>query len=257
MSAKNAKSTEIGLDIKGNAATITLTSLDGRRPPVIDLGVLDQLNERLDQLGARSTESGSVRAVVLRSSSPRFFCAGGNMDALAKLNGKTMAEWIERGHSVFARIETLEIPTIAVVGGYALGGGLELALACDIIYATDQARFGQTEVRLGFVTGWGGGRRLSERVGVARAKEMSFTGKIVEAQFVGNERAVEERLAQTIRDICQGADHAIRAMKSIILQSAVDPGANLMLEKENSVLIVDSLETARRMRDFFNRRKKP
>jgi len=266
MAAETSASTEINLDINDEVATITLVAPDSRKPPVIDLGVLDRFDERLDRLESVGTRAGVVRVVVIRSGSPRFFCAGGNVDALATLNAATMAEWIERGHSVLSRIETLPVPTIAVVGGYALGGGLELALACDLIYATEQANFGQTEVRLGFVTGWGGGRRLAERVGLARAKEISFTGKILgvsEAaeiglvQFMGDERVVEEHLAQTVWEICQGADHAIRATKHIISQSAfVGPAANLALEREHSVVIVESSETVRRVQEFLRRRKK-
>jgi enoyl-CoA hydratase len=86
------------------------------------------------------------------------------------------------------RLEALPLPVLAIVQGYAMGGGLELAMACDLIYASQDARFGQSEAKLGLVTGWGGCYRLSRRVGLARAKELAFTGRIfdgVEAQAMG------------------------------------------------------------------------
>jgi enoyl-CoA hydratase len=171
-------STRLSTAYADAVCTVTLHPPEGK-PPTLDPAVMDAFDRVLDEVEARGTE---LSAVVLQSASPKFFCAGANIKALETLNRDTIGAWIERGHRLMNRIEALPLPTIARVEGYALGGGLELAMACDLIFASSLAKFGQTETKLGFVTGWGGSYRLARRVGLARAKELVFSGRIFGAE---------------------------------------------------------------------------
>jgi len=108
--------------------------------------------------------------------------AGADVAEMAELDPLQARRFADLGQRVFARLERLEAPTIAAVNGFALGGGLELAMACDLVYASEKARFGQPEVNLGLIPGFGGSQRLARRVGLMRAKELVFTGEMVDAQ---------------------------------------------------------------------------
>ncbi|WP_448810583.1 enoyl-CoA hydratase/isomerase family protein [Agromyces bauzanensis] len=132
---------------------------------------------------------GGVRGVLLVGAGGRAFVAGADIRGLATLEPEPAADVARLGHRVAAAIETLPAPVIACVDGFALGGGLELALACDLIYATDASSFGQPEVRLGLIPGFGGTVRLPRAVGVARAKELIYSGR-----RIGIDEAVESGL---------------------------------------------------------------
>jgi enoyl-CoA hydratase len=123
----------------------------------------------------------ALRALVLTGAGDKAFVAGADiaeMSALAPLEARRFAE---AGQRTFERLEGLPIPTIAAVNGFALGGGCELAMACDLVYASERARFGQPEVNLGIIPAFGGTQRLQRRVGPARAMEMILTGDMVDA----------------------------------------------------------------------------
>ncbi len=158
----------------GAVATIALVPPEGK-PPTLDTGVFDALEEALGAL-----EADPPRLAVLRSTTDRYFCVGANLNVLRTLDARTIGPWVERGHAVLNRLEDLPCPVLARVAGYALGGGLELALASDVLYADASARLGLTEARLGFIPGWGGTRRLAERVGPRAAGQLFFAGRIVD-----------------------------------------------------------------------------
>jgi enoyl-CoA hydratase len=258
--------TDVTLSVHDGRATLTLVPDVERRPPVIDLSMLDRLEAALAAVQRTLGGPGSARVAIVRSASSRSFCAGASIDALESLDRSTIDRWVERGHEVFLRLERLPLPTIAVIAGHAFGGGLELALACDLIFATESAQFAQPETRLGFVTGWGGGRRLAERVGTARARELAYTGRTVGAeeavamglvQYAGSVADVEERLERTVRDIAEGSAVAVAAMKEIA--GAADPGAaerSLELERRHSREVIGDPETVRRVGEFLARRRR-
>ena len=123
-----------------------------------------------------------VDVVILTGSGEKSFVAGTDIGELTKLDEKSGKEFAAGGQQVFARIEGLGKPVIAAVNGYALGGGLEIALACHIRLAAENARFGQPEVNLGIIPGYGGTQRLARQVGEAKAMEMILTGDHVTAQ---------------------------------------------------------------------------
>ena len=122
------------------------------------------------------------RAAILTGAGDKAFVAGADiaeMRALAPAQAKAMSD---TGHRLGALLEAAPFPVLAAVNGFALGGGCELALACDFIYASDRAKFGQPEVNLGVIPGFGGTQRLGRRVGVGRARELVYTGDILDAQ---------------------------------------------------------------------------
>ena len=123
----------------------------------------------------------SLRALIVTGEG-RAFAAGADIEAMSHMD-PTQAEAFSRlGHRAFATLEALRVPTIAAVNGFALGGGCELAMACDWIYASTRARFGQPEVKLGLIPGFGGTSRLVRRVGVSWAKELACSGVNLDAQ---------------------------------------------------------------------------
>ena len=143
----------------------------------LDTATLEALEQRCREI---ESDAG-VRAVVLTGEG-RVFAAGADIAEMRKQGPLEAEEFSRLGHRVLARLEGLEVPSIAAVNGYALGGGCELALACDWIYASTKARFGQPEVKLGLIPGFGGTSRLVRRVGVAWAKELVLAGEPVDAE---------------------------------------------------------------------------
>ena len=157
---------------------VALLTLD--RPKVLNAlstEVLTRLGERIEELRAEP----ELRAAVLTGEG-RAFAAGADI-AEMRDHGPTEALALSRlGQRVFSALESLPIPVLAAVNGFALGGGCELACACDWIYASSRARFGQPEVNLGLVPGFGGTGRLARRVGLAWAKELVISGEPIDAE---------------------------------------------------------------------------
>lgn len=260
--------TTVEMGVVDQVATVTLIPPDHRKPPTMDYEVFDRLEvvcEEITLLHAKDPES--CCAAVVRSGSEKFFSAGANIEVLKMLDETTMDRWIARGHQICDRIEAIPIPVIAVVFGYVLGGGLEFALSCDFILAGDQARFGQPEATLGFVSGRAGAFRLSERIGVARAKELFFTGKILTANeafdigivnFVGSREAVESRLADTTDRIRNNSRTAVTEVKAILNRcngGSLEEMAEL--ERLASRKCITDSDTHRRMDLFFKHKHQP
>ena len=143
----------------------------------IGLEMLSALNEALGQAETDST----VRVVVIEGAGAKAFSAGGNTQEFAALKGEAVSHWIEQGHAVFNRLAQLKKPTVAYIDGYALGGGLELALTCDFRLGTERAVLGSPEVTNGWLPGWGGMVRLRRLVSEATAKEIVLLGEKISA----------------------------------------------------------------------------
>lgn len=122
-----------------------------------------------------------TRAVIVTGAGEKAFVAGADIAAMSTMTVKEGREFGKFGNDIFRKLETLPIPTIAAVNGFALGGGNELAMSCDIRYCSDNAVFGQPEVGLGITPGFGGTQRLVRVVGTGKAKEMVFTGQNIKA----------------------------------------------------------------------------
>jgi len=196
------------VDAGGAVATVTID-----RPQV--LNALDEVTLR-ELLAAFEGLAASplLRCVILTGAGEKAFVAGADIAQMAGLGPREARTFAELGHDLGDAIEALPAPVIAAVGGFALGGGCELALACDFIYASSKARFGQPEVNLGVIPGFGGTQRLARRVGIGRARELVYTGAIIpadEALRIGLVNAVVEPAQLMPR---------VRAVADIIAQKA-------------------------------------
>ena len=211
--------TNILLEKKGSIAVATIN-----RPKALNAlnsQVLEDLNELLDLVNADE----EIRALVLTGSGEKAFVAGADiaeMSTLTKTEGEAFGK---KGNDVFRKLETLPIPTVAAVNGFALGGGCELSMSCDIRICADTAVFGQPETGLGITPGFGGTQRLARLVGPGMAKQLIYTAKNIkadEALRIGLVNAVypleelmpaAEKLAATI---AKNAPIAVRACKKAI-----------------------------------------
>lgn len=156
---------------------MALITLDHPPVNVLSRSVLDALSHRL----AEAERDPEVRTVVLSSASERAFAAGADIREMAPMGPSAAREHGSRGQGVTRQIERLPLPVIAAVHGVCLGGGCEIALACDFVVASEDATFGQPEVNLGVMPGWGGTQRLPRRIGPVRARSWIMTGRAVPA----------------------------------------------------------------------------
>lgn len=150
----------------------------------LNLELLQELENYLHSLMQKSY--GEVRALIVTGQGDKAFVAGADIKEMSGMNVKEAQKFSESGQRVFRLFETLRLPVIAAVNGFALGGGLELALSCDFIYASENAKLGLPEVGLGLIPGFGGTARLSRVVGINRAREMILTGEMISAQEAMN-----------------------------------------------------------------------
>ncbi|MEO7730886.1 MAG: enoyl-CoA hydratase-related protein [Kofleriaceae bacterium] len=125
--------------------------------------------------------SSEIRVVILTGAGDKAFVAGADIAEMRELTPRQAQAFAQMGGTMASSIEASEKPWIAAVNGFALGGGCELALACDFIYASDKAKFGQPEIKLGIIPGFGGTQRLTRRIGVAKTKELCMTGDTIDA----------------------------------------------------------------------------
>ena len=135
----------------------------------------------LDQLLTEIEKNDDIRVVIITGAGSKAFVAGADISEFSGLIGKEGMELAKRGQEVFARIENASKPFIAAVNGFALGGGCELAMACHFRIASDNAKFGQPEVNLGLIPGYGGTQRLTQLIGKGRAMELLMTGNMIDA----------------------------------------------------------------------------
>ncbi len=132
----------------------------------------------LDEIGC----SDAIKAVILTGKGEKAFCGGADIKEMKNMNVDQALVFSILGQQTVAAIEDSPKPVIAAVNGYALGGGLEMVLACDLVIASESARFASPEINVGVMTGWGGSKKLPERIGAVRAKELLFTGAMIDAE---------------------------------------------------------------------------
>lgn len=200
-------------------ATITFN-----RPKALNALNADLLKELTAALDAIAGDE-EIRVLVLTGAGQKAFVAGADITELATFNPLQAKLFGRQGQGTIGKLQALDIPVIAAVNGYALGGGSELALACDFIYASENAMFGLPEISLGIIPGFGGTQRLPRLVGINKAKEMIFTGKMVpaaEAAEIGLVNKVcapevlMEEVLKTAKAIAAKGKVALRAAKQAI-----------------------------------------
>ena len=213
-------------------ALVTVNRADAMN--ALDVATLSELRDRLAEL----RDDDAVRAVVLTGAGERAFIAGADIKAMSAMDVDAAKAWGELGHNVARRLETMPKPTIAAINGFALGGGCELAAACDIRYASSRAKLGQPEINLGIIPGWGGTQRLARLCGLGFAKELILTGRLVEADEAlarglvdGVEDPVLDKALETARLLSTKSPLALAAAKRALNQALQgDHVANLERE---------------------------
>ncbi len=207
----------------------TLTINRPKQLNALDAATLAEIAQALELARA---QAGEVRAVILTGAGEKAFVAGADIAAMSKLGPAEAREFAALGHRTLNALEALPVVTIAAVNGFALGGGCELAMACDLIYASDKARFGQPEVNLGLIPGFGGTQRLIRRVGLMRAKEMIFSGEVYDAaaaraaglclEVLAPDKLLEHARAKA-RVIASRGPAAVALCKRVMQQGAEQP----------------------------------
>jgi enoyl-CoA hydratase len=184
----------------------------------LDVATLTDLRDRLRELA----DDASVRVVVLTGSGEKAFVAGADIKYMSGLDPEQAKGWGALGHEAGRLLETMPKPTIAAINGFALGGGCELALACDIRYASARAKLGQPEINLGIVPGWGGTQRLARICGLGAAKDLVFSGRTIDAEEalrIGLVSAIAdpvlERAHETARDLAAKSPVALSLAKRL------------------------------------------
>jgi enoyl-CoA hydratase len=231
--------------------------------------VLNALNRKtLDELERAFYEfenDPEIRVFIITGSGEKAFIAGADINELELLSPVEALQLMNYGQRVFGILEQITTPSIAAVNGYALGGGCELAMACDLRVASSSAKFGQPEIKLGNIPGWGGIQRLLRYIGVVKAKELVYTGKFItadEALRIGlvNKVVPAEELLKEARELAQEiADRAPVAVK--IAKTIFDKGTDtnlltgLLLEAFGVALCCSTHDQKEAVRAFLEKRK--
>jgi enoyl-CoA hydratase len=225
----------------------------------LDVATLTDLRDRLRELA----DDEATRVVILTGAGEKAFVAGADIKYMSGLDVEQAKEWGALGHDAGRLLETMPKPTIAAINGFALGGGCELAVACDLRYAAASAKLGQPEVNLGIIPGWGGTQRLARLCGVGVAKELIFTGRIVaaeEAQRLGLVNAVHDPVLEKAREVAAllatKSPIAIRLMKQLANRAlGGDHAANLEAEGETFGELFSSQDAKEGLSAFVEKRR--
>lgn len=244
---------------QGNIALITIN-----RPEALN-ALNSKVISELEQAVAAVEADTSLGAMILTGEG-RSFVAGADIAEQCPMDPAAGRKWGQRGSALMRRIELLPIPTIAAVNGFALGGGCELAMSCDIILASEKAKFGQPEVGLGITPGFSGTQRLPRRVGMAKAKELIFSGKMIkadEAEKIGLVNAVyapEELMngaMEMAKSFAANAPVAVRYAKSCIDRGMqMDMDSAIAYENELFALCFATDDQKEGMTAFLEKREK-
>ena len=208
----------------------------------------------------------SVRVIILTGEGDKAFSAGADIEYMSKITPDESEVYAKLGQEVTATIENVTKPTIAAVNGFALGGGCEVAMSCDIRIASENAKLGQPEVTIGIPPGWGGTQRLMRIVGIAKAKELVYTGKMIKATEAKEIGLVNNVVSQeSLMDEAMNMAKTIAANSSLAVhmsKSAINIGRNADLDTGLGVELLawrncfSDPEREKRMTDFVNKSKK-
>lgn len=223
--------------------------------------LLDELSSLLSQV----EENPDIRVLVLTGAGEKAFIAGADITELSRMDALLAKNFAAKGQKVMNRLQCLPIPVIAAVNGFALGGGSEMALACDFIYASQNAKFGLPEINLGLIPGFGGTQRLSRLVGKNLAKEMIFTGKMVdaeEARTIGmvnrvvSPQSLMEEVKKTAMEMAKKGRVALRAAKEAINSGMdADIATGCRIERNAFALCMASEDAKEGTSAFLEKRK--
>ncbi|CAN5846292.1 enoyl-CoA hydratase-related protein [soil metagenome] len=247
---------------EGAIAVITLN-----RPDKLNALNAELLGELDALLAALSSASGpeAVSCAILTGAGDKAFAAGADIAAMLPMSTEQGRAFSELGHRVCSRVERAPFPVLGAVNGFALGGGCEIALACDFIYASDKAKLGQPEVNLGIIPGFGGSQRLARRVGIGRARELCYTGDTVNAEealriglvnLVVPHAELMTKARETATKIAAKGRLAVAQCKRVLYTGADVPldVANA-LETQSFAMLFGTDDRAEGMKAFLEKRK--
>lgn len=251
--------TNIIFQVEKGIATVTFN-----RPQVLNAlnsELLKEFSHALDKVAADE----DVRVLILTGAGEKSFVAGADIKELATFNALQAKRFSESGHALLNKLQTMPIPVIAAVNGFALGGGSEIALACDFIFASENAMFGQPEINLGIIPGFGGTQRLPRLVGKNRAKELIFTGKMINADeaytiglvnIVCPQQQLMEEVIKTARTMAAKGKVTLRAAKQAINSGMnVDLATGCSIETDAFALCMDSPDAKEGTSAFLEKRQ--
>ncbi|MBX3191424.1 MAG: enoyl-CoA hydratase/isomerase family protein [Labilithrix sp.] len=244
---------------EGAIAIVTLN-----RPDKLNALSLELLGELDDAFLSLSKDAG-VSCAILTGAGDKAFAAGADIGAMVEMTTDAARAFSEMGHRVCSRIEKAPFPVIGAVNGFAFGGGCEIALACDFIYASDKAKLGQPEVNLGVMPGFGGTQRLARRVGIGRARELCYTGDAIgaeEALRIGLVNAIvpHAELGAKVREVAAkiaGKGRLAVAQCKRVLFSGEDVPLDVAnaLEIQAFAMLFGTKDRAEGMKAFLEKRK--
>lgn len=251
-------------------SSLELTSTDGiatltfNRPKslnALNTVLLGELDLALDSI----SKDESIRVLIVTGAGEKAFIAGADITEIATLTPLAAKKFAQFGQDIISKLQELAIPVIAAVNGYALGGGCEMALACDFIYASEKAIFGLPEITLGVIPGFGGTQRLPRLIGANRAKEMIFTGKhltATEAREIGlvNKTFPPEGLMDAVNDIARliatkGKASLCAAKQTVSRGLNADLATGLGMERDAFALCLASPDAKEGTSAFLEKRK--
>jgi len=249
----------IHLHRDGALATLTID-----RPAALnalDMATLDEIDAAIADVGADRT----VRCLLVTGAGSKAFVAGADIAAMERMTAVEARAFSRRGQAVLRRLEELPIPVVAVVNGFALGGGCELALACDLIFASETARFGQPEINLGIIPGFGGTQRLARRIGLGRTRELIYSGAMVDAaeglrlglvdRVVAPDQLIEQARAFAA-SLAEKAPIALRQAKAAVnVGTDVDLASGCAYEAEGFGVAFASEDRREGMQAFLQKRR--
>jgi enoyl-CoA hydratase/3-hydroxyacyl-CoA dehydrogenase len=245
----------VKLETRGEVAIAWLD-----RPPAnsISPDVVRALRKLWDQIRS----AGTVRALVIASANPMLFCAGADIKAFTTMDEAAGQELLDGMHALLREIETAPVVSIAAINGIALGGGCELAMACDLRIAAESAMFGQPEINLGIIPGFGGTQRLPRLIGEGRARELNLTGDPIGAdeayalglanRVVADEELFDAALAWA-RRLSEQAPLAVEQIKRVSAAGDIDEG--IAREKEGFLQVFFSEDAREGISAFVEKRK--
>ncbi len=214
----------------------------------------------LEEMGELLGNAADINVLIVTGSGDKAFAAGADVKEMSGLDAEGIAEFSRLGQSVVKKLEEVSFITIAAVNGFALGGGLEIAMGCDLIYASDKAQFGLPEIKLGLIPGWGGTHRLARSIGKRRAKEMMLTGSKFSAErayemglvnkVFAHEGLVDECL-ELSQKMLSHSPFALRQIKQAL--NAID--ADDEFEEERFAECFATEEAQRDIEKFLNKQK--
>jgi enoyl-CoA hydratase len=227
----------------------------------LNADTLDEVADAVERVRADET----IRVLVLTGAGEKAFVAGADISGFSSMNALSARLFAEKGQDLFFKIEQLPKPVIACVNGFALGGGCEIAMSCDFIYASDKARFGQPEINLGLIPGFGGTQRLSRLIGRAKAKELCMTGEMIDAQqakdlgLVAKIFPADQLVGETMKvagALASKSAGVLRSLKKVIdCGSDIDLRSGCALEAESFGVCFGSEDMREGVSAFLEKRK--